>query len=57
MAYPITDIQGIGADTAEVLKSEGICTTIGLLGVAKTPKQRLRIAEMTGTNTERCWVE
>ena len=27
MAYPITDIRGIGADTAVILKSEGIRTT------------------------------
>ena len=45
MAYPITDIRGIGADTAMILKSEGIRTTVGLLRLAKTPKQRLKIAE------------
>src|ERR1700689_3666584 len=58
MAYPITDIRGIGPDTAEILKSEGIRTTIGLLRSAKTPKQRLKIAEMTGTDKERVldWV-
>jgi predicted flap endonuclease-1-like 5' DNA nuclease len=50
MAYPITDIRGIAPDTAEILKSEGIRTTIGLLRSAKTPKQRLKIAELTGTN-------
>ena len=44
MAYPITDIQGIGPEVAAVLKSEGIRTTIGLLRAAKTPKQRLKIA-------------
>jgi nucleotidyltransferase/DNA polymerase involved in DNA repair len=52
MAYPITDIRGIGPDTAAILKSEGIRTTIGLLRSAKTPKQRLKLAEMTGTNSE-----
>jgi predicted flap endonuclease-1-like 5' DNA nuclease len=58
MAYPITDIRGIGPDTAAILKSEGIRTTIGLLRSAKTPKQRLKLAEMTGTNSERIlgWV-
>ena len=50
MGYPITDIQGIGADTAVLLRSEGIRTTIGLLRMAKTPKQRLKIAEKVGTN-------
>jgi predicted flap endonuclease-1-like 5' DNA nuclease len=52
MAYPITEIRGIGPDAAAVLKSEGIRTTIGLLRVAKTPKQRLRIATKTGTDTK-----
>jgi predicted flap endonuclease-1-like 5' DNA nuclease len=48
MTYPITDIRGIGADTAAILKSEGIRTTVGLLRSAKTPKQRLKIAEKIG---------
>jgi hypothetical protein len=58
MAYPITDIRGIEPDTADILKSEGIRTTVGLLRSAKTPKQRLKIAAMTGTNAERVlgWV-
>ena len=59
MAYhPITDIRCIGADTALILKSEGIRTTVGLLHGAKTPKQRLRIAEKVGTD-DKCvldWV-
>jgi len=49
MAYPITDIRGINPDVAAMLKSEGIRTTIGLLRAAKTPKQRLRMAEKIGT--------
>jgi predicted flap endonuclease-1-like 5' DNA nuclease len=49
MIYPITDIQGIRTDIAEVLKTDGIRTTVGLLHVAKTPKQRLKIALKTGT--------
>jgi hypothetical protein len=48
MAYPITEIQGIGTDMAAILKSDGIRTTVGLLHMAKTPKQRLKIAAMTG---------
>lgn len=58
MAYPITEIKGIPPDAADILKSEGIRTTIGLLGSAKTPKQRLKIAAITGTNPEQvlCWV-
>lgn len=50
MAYPITDIRGIGADTAAILKSEGIRTTVALLRSAKTPKQRLKIAEKLGAD-------
>ena len=50
MGYPITDIQGIGPDTAAILKSEGIRTTLGLLRMAKTPKQRLRIAAKIGAD-------
>jgi len=49
LGYPITDIRGIGPDTAAILKSEGIRTTVGLLRSAKTPKQRLKIAERVGT--------
>jgi predicted flap endonuclease-1-like 5' DNA nuclease len=52
MAYPITDIRGISADIAEVLKSEGIRTTIGLLRVAGKPKQRVRIALKIGTDAK-----
>jgi hypothetical protein len=52
MAYPITEIRGISADVAEMLKSEGIRTTIGLLRVAGTPKQRLRIAQKVGTDAK-----
>jgi predicted flap endonuclease-1-like 5' DNA nuclease len=48
MTYPITEIQGIGTDIAAVLKTDGIRTTIGLLRLAKTPKQRLKIALKTG---------
>ena len=48
MGYPITDIRDIGADIALILKSEGIRTTVGLLQQAKTPKQRLKIAEKIG---------
>jgi len=58
MAYPITEIHAIGADAAEILKSDGIRTTVALLGVAKTPKQRLKIAERTGADEKRVldWV-
>ena len=49
MTYPITDIQVIATDIAELLKSDGIRTTVALLQMAKTPKQRLKIALKTGT--------
>ena len=52
MAYPITDIRGIGPDVAAILKSEGIRTTNSLLRSAKTPKQRLKLARVTGTDKE-----
>jgi Domain of unknown function (DUF4332) len=58
MGYPITDIQEIGTEIATILKSDGIRTTIGLLRLAKTPKQRLKIAAKTGA-PEKCvldWV-
>jgi Domain of unknown function (DUF4332) len=50
MAYPITDIRCISADVASILKEDGIRTTVGLLRCAKTPKQRIRIAERVGTD-------
>ena len=50
MAYPITDIRAIGPDTAVILKSDGIRTTVSLLRSGKTPKQRLKIAERIGTD-------
>src|SRR4029079_18008508 len=58
MSYPVTDIQGIGPDAAQILKSDGIRTTTGLLRSAKTPKQRLKIAEKVGTDEQRvlAWV-
>jgi predicted flap endonuclease-1-like 5' DNA nuclease len=58
MPYPITDIRGIGPDVAEILKSGGIRTTVSLLRVGKTPKQRIRIAEKIGTDEKRVldWV-
>lgn len=53
MAYPITEIPGLGTDMAAILKKEGIRTTIGFLRAAKTPKQRLKMAAKTGTDTRR----
>jgi len=58
MTYPISEIRDIGQQTVEMLKSEGIRTTISLLRSAKTPKQRLKLAETVGTDKERVldWV-
>ena len=53
MGYPITEIRAIGADIALLLKSGGIRTTVSLLRSAKTPMQRLRIAEKIGTDEKR----
>ena len=48
MGYPITEIHGIGTAVADILRSDGIRTTVSLLRSAKTPKQRLKIATKTG---------
>jgi hypothetical protein len=58
MPYPISDIRCIGVDTALILKSAGIRTTGSLLSQAKTPKQRLKIAEKVGIDDKRVldWV-
>jgi hypothetical protein len=53
MAYPISEIPGISTDVAAILKQEGIRTTIGFLRAAKTPKQRLKMAEKTGLDSKR----
>jgi Domain of unknown function (DUF4332) len=53
MAYPISEIPGISTDVAAILKKEGIRTTIGFLRAAKTPKQRLKMAEKTGLDSKR----
>jgi hypothetical protein len=52
MAYPIANIRAIRTEVADLLKEEGIRTTIGLLRATKTPKQRLRLATKTGTDSK-----
>lgn len=52
MHYPITDIRDIRTDVALILKKDGIRTTNGLLRAAMTPKQRLKIAFKTGTDSK-----
>ena len=51
-AYPIREIQAIGADAASILRLEGIRTTVGLLRSGKTPKQRLKIAQKIGVSNK-----
>lgn len=50
MAYPITEIPGMGTDAAAILKKDGIRTTVGFLRAAQTPKQRLKIATKIGAD-------
>jgi predicted RecB family nuclease len=47
MSYPITAIEGIGADEAQKLRSVGIRTTEKLLEHAKGPKGRKVLAAKT----------
>jgi predicted flap endonuclease-1-like 5' DNA nuclease len=48
MAYPVTDIDGIGPEEADALKRVGIRTTTRLLEAAKSPKGRKELAARTG---------
>jgi hypothetical protein len=56
--YPLSDIRAIGPDVAAVLRQAGIRTTLSLLRSAKTPTQRIRIAEKIGVDDKRVrdWV-
>jgi predicted flap endonuclease-1-like 5' DNA nuclease len=56
-SYPITDIDGIEADTAARLKEAGIRTTGKLLESARNPKGRRVLAEKTGLDEKKilCW--
>jgi hypothetical protein len=58
MIYSITDVPGLPLEAAEILKSEGIRTTIALLRSAKTARQRDRLAQLTGAGSAsvRAWV-
>jgi predicted RecB family nuclease len=48
MSYPITHIEGLGADEARSLKTAGIRSTERLLEQAKGPKERKALAKKTG---------
>ena len=57
MSYPITTIEEIDGDTANILKSAGIRSTTRLLDRACTVTQRKMLAETTGIDAKKllCW--
>jgi predicted RecB family nuclease len=57
MSYPITDIDGIDGEAAEILKSVGIRSTERLLDRARTVRGRKMLAMKTGFDEKRllCW--
>ena len=57
MSYPITDIDGIDGEAAEILKSVGIRSTERLLDMARTVRGRKMLAMKTGFDEKRllCW--
>jgi len=57
MSYPITDIDGIDAGTANIFKSAGIRSTGRLLETARTVKGRKMLALKTGFDEKQllCW--
>ncbi len=48
MSYPVTDIEGIDADSAALLRSAGIRSTGRLLECARTVKGRKLLSAKTG---------
>jgi hypothetical protein len=57
MSYPITDIDGIDAETAVILKLVGIRSTERLLEAARTVRGRKMLAIKTGFDEKQllCW--
>jgi predicted RecB family nuclease len=57
MSYPITDINGIDGEAAEILKSVGIRSTDRLLDRARTVRGRKMLAMKTGFDEKLllCW--
>jgi Domain of unknown function (DUF4332) len=57
MSYPITDIDGIDGEAADILKSAGIRSTGRLLEVARTVRGRKMLALKTGFDEKQllCW--
>jgi predicted flap endonuclease-1-like 5' DNA nuclease len=52
MTYPVK-ILGVGADVADRLRQAGIRTTTALIDAAKGPKERKRLADLTGFDEKR----
>ena len=52
MTYPVK-ILGVGADVADRLRQAGIRTTTSLIDAAKGPKERKRLAGLTGFDEKR----
>jgi hypothetical protein len=57
MSYPITDIDGIQAEVAAILKAARIRSTDRLLEAARTAKGRKSLADKTGFSEKQllCW--
>jgi hypothetical protein len=57
MSYPITDIDGIDAQAAAILKTVGIRSTGTLLEAARTAKGRKTLSIKTGFDEKQllCW--
>jgi len=57
MSYPITEIEGIDAEIAGVLKNAGVRSTGGLLEAARTLRGRKALAAKTGLSEKQllCW--
>jgi len=57
MSYPITDIEGIDGEAANILRTVGIRSTERLLEVARTVRGRKMLAIKTGFDEKQllCW--
>ena|SRR3974390_24131 len=57
MSYPITDIGGVDAEVAVLLKAAGIRSTDRLLEMARTVRGRKLLSVKTGLDEKRllCW--
>lgn len=58
MSYPLTDIEGVDAEKAALLKSAGIRSSNGLLEAARTSRARKALALKTGLSEKQLlkWV-